>query len=207
MEQPPPGSLADIDRKHIDKYNRLLKESLERERRLQQHYEWRGNKLPPFSIEPLSHERDRLSGSGMTPEQRAARLQWVKDQELAPNEPRNIPELFPKNPIRRAMAAPWDMIFNALKPIIGNKAAFTGRIVVPRIALYGFFFYAAYYHIKYNRNSWTGRQGWHLWGKKEMVLPGDPRWPNGLEKEHDDFFNKGFKERKVFNQIKTSFTE
>ncbi len=119
-------SPAEIDRRAVERYNRLLKQSVERNKRLEQHYEWRGNKLPPFSIEPVPHERERLGEGGMTAEQRALRAQWVKDQELAPNEPRYIAELKPRNPFRRALAVPWDIFFNVLKPMLVSGKTYLG---------------------------------------------------------------------------------
>lgn len=111
-------SFAEKDAEAIERFNRVMKESIDREARLLQHFEWRGNKLPPFSIEPLPHERQRLHGQWMTDEDRRLRRQWLKDQELAPNEPRLVPELYPKNPIRRMLAAPWDFTFKLLKPLV-----------------------------------------------------------------------------------------
>ena len=111
-------SPAEIDKIALEKFNKALKSNLDREARLLRHYEWRGNKLPPFSIEPFGTERQRIAGKGMTDADRVARRQWLKDQELAPNEPRKIPELTPRNPIRRLLAKPWDVMFNSLKPII-----------------------------------------------------------------------------------------
>ena len=111
-------SRHEIDVEAVKRYNKLLKASLDREERMLRHNDWRGNKLPPFSIEPMATERARLQGSGMTEEQRAARKQWVMDQRLSPNEPRHIPELTPRNPIRRFYQMPWNAVFKALKPVI-----------------------------------------------------------------------------------------
>ena len=111
-------SPCQLDNEAIDKFNRLLKRDVEREARLVKQFQWRGSKLPPFAIEPLPSERQRLANGGMTPEERALRKQWVMDQKLAPNEPVYVKELYPKNIIRRVMAAPWDFVFSALKPIV-----------------------------------------------------------------------------------------
>ncbi len=109
---------AELDKEAIKRFNQHLKESLERETKLHQQWAWRGNKLPPFNIQPMPHERQRLAGPGMTPAERALRKQWVKDQILSANEPRHIPELYPKNPIRRFYGKPWDLFFRALKPVL-----------------------------------------------------------------------------------------
>jgi NADH dehydrogenase (ubiquinone) 1 beta subcomplex subunit 6 len=111
-------TIAEIDNEAIEKFNRQLEQSIEREAKLLRQYEWRGNKLPPFNIEHMPYERQRLSGAGMTSEDRALRRQWLKDQELSHHEPRNIPELNPRNPFRRAFAAPWDALFKALRPVL-----------------------------------------------------------------------------------------
>ena len=117
-EEPTPlKSPAEIDKEAITRYNRLLKESIERDERFFRHNDWRGGKFPPFSIEPMPHERNRLA-TPMSAEDRALRKQWVFDQRLSPNEPRYIPDLYPKNPIRRMLAAPWDFLFNTLKPVL-----------------------------------------------------------------------------------------
>lgn len=110
-------SLAERDKIAIKHYNDKLKANHLREKRLLEHYQWRGNKLPPFGIEPMFSERARLE-TQMSTEQRAARRQWIIDQELSPNEPRNIPEMEPKNYFRRACAAPWNAVFNTLGKVM-----------------------------------------------------------------------------------------
>ena len=109
-------SLAERDKIAIQHYNDKLKANHLREKKLMEHYQWRGNKLPPFAIEPMFSERSRLEKE-MTTEQRAARKQWIIDQELSPKEPRNIPELEPKNLFRRVCASPWNALFNTLGSI------------------------------------------------------------------------------------------
>jgi len=70
----------------------------------------------PMSIQgPFHNERQRLTGA-FTDEDRQWRKQWLKDQELSHNEPRQIPEY--KNPIRRAYRLPLDFIFSKLEPTL-----------------------------------------------------------------------------------------
>jgi len=187
-------TIAQIDNEAIERYNKLMEENMDREARLVRHREWRGNKLPPFSIEHMPLERQRLSGTGMTAEDRVLRRQWLKDQELSHNEPRFIAELYPRNPIRRIYGKPWDVIFTALKPIIGERRAAAGRYFVPRVALAVTFLYATYYHMKYNPQSWSSKHGWNIYSNKPTLLPEGVTYE--LKKD-DDFYDRGFKERKA----------
>ena len=86
-------------------------------KRMEEHYYKRGSRYLPFSIEPMPHVRQRL-WKPMTTEERALRKQWVQDQILSPNEPRHVPEVYPKNAIRRFYRYPWDKIYNALKTVM-----------------------------------------------------------------------------------------
>ena len=86
-------------------------------KRMEEHYYKRGSRYLPFSIEPMPHVRQRL-WKPMTNEERALRKQWVQDQILSPNEPRHVPEVYPKNAIRRFYRYPWDKIYNALKTVM-----------------------------------------------------------------------------------------
>jgi len=187
-------TIAQIDNEAIEKYNKLLEETLQREARLIRHHEWRGNKLPPFSIEHMPLERQRLHGAGMTAEDRALRRQWLKDQELSPNEPRFIPELYPKNPIRRMYGKPWDVLFNALRPVLSEKWVNGGRYFVPRFFLLATFVYATYYHMKYNPQRWSSKNGWNIYTNKPLLLPEGVTYEM---KKDDDFYDRGFKSRKV----------
>lgn len=75
--------------------------------------------VKPIPIEGrLARERERLTG--MTEFERKWRAQFLKDQHLSHNEPRHVPEIYYelRNPIRRAMAKPLDVLFQALTPIL-----------------------------------------------------------------------------------------
>jgi len=187
-------TIAQIDGEAIDKFNKSLQISLEREARLHRHYEWRGNKIAPFNIEPLPLERQRLHGAGMTDEDRALRRQWLKDQELAPHEPVFIPELYPRNPIRRILGKPWDGIFGVLKPIVGENRAAAGRFFIPKIVMGITVLYAFYYHMKFNPNQWTDKAGWHIHSTKPTLVTDGSEEPM---KTDTDFSDRGFKNRKV----------
>ena len=84
---------------------------------------YRGSQYPPFSIEPVPFERQRLVGDGMSAEDRALRRQWVKDQELSPNEPRYVKELQQRNVFRRFYMGLADKVFVKLIPAIVSIAA------------------------------------------------------------------------------------
>jgi len=187
-------TVAEIDRQAIEKYNKSLQISLEREARLHQHHQWRGAKLPPFNIEPLPWERQRIQGAGMTAEDRALRRQWLKDQELSPREPVFIPELYPRNPIRRMLGAPWDRVFLVLQPVVGERYAGLGRFFIPKFAMAIGTMYAIYYHLKYNPNQWTDGHGWNIYSNKPTLLPEGQEVP---VKTDSDFYDRGFKHRKA----------
>jgi hypothetical protein len=73
----------------------------------------------PFSIQGrMARERERLLG--MSDKERAWRRQWIKDQELSPNEPKYVPEYYKEryNPIRRAYKMPLDIAFKPLIPVL-----------------------------------------------------------------------------------------
>merc|ERR1712173_556594 len=186
-------TFEELDKEAIEKFNRRLKHEQQREAKMHQQWYWRGNKLPPFNIEPQPFTRQRLAGSGMTPEQPAARKQWVMDQKLAPNEPRYVPELYPKNIVRRAWAAPWNAMYYGLKSVVGPRQAMYARMVIPK-ALAGLVIaWGMWYNVKYTPSTWEAKQGWHIYSTKDRILPGDSTWPNPPEKAYDDFHDKGFK--------------
>lgn len=66
--------------------------------------------------------RDRERCIGMTPEERAWRAQWLKDQQLTPREPVYVKEYHEaiRNPIRRFYTAPLNALGRALEPIMVN---------------------------------------------------------------------------------------
>lgn len=72
-----------------------------------------------FSLQGrLYRERERLIG--MTPEERAWRAQWVKDQQLSKSEPIANPALYKElnNPIRRLYWIPLDTMARILTPLM-----------------------------------------------------------------------------------------
>ena len=141
----------------------------------------------------LVRERERLLG--MTDEERAFRKQWLKDQILQPNEPKEVPELYTElyNPIRRFYRAPLDAFGRALVPVLGHSAAckirfFTGKFLMLAVGA----FYAAYY-FKYNANDWTRVSGWKVKQSRKSVLPGDECYPAVSEKTTgSDYWTMGF---------------
>lgn len=72
-----------------------------------------------FNIEPFKFERSRLPFR-MTNEERLWRKQYLQDQVLAADEPKNVPNLdkLHKNPIRYRWMVFWDGIFNKIRPVV-----------------------------------------------------------------------------------------
>ena len=110
-------TFAELEADVAQKYAKRLQDNWKREQKLIQYDSFRGSKYPPFNIEHLPHERQRLS-TPMTAEDRVLRKQWLHDQHLSPNEPVNVPELKPRNFIRRLYGKPWDALFKVLRPVI-----------------------------------------------------------------------------------------
>lgn len=84
--------------------------------------------VKPMALEGrLGNVRERLLG--MTDEERAYRKQWLKDQELSPNEPREVPEMYKEryNIIRRFYRYPLDQFEKVIAPIVGQPAAYLIR--------------------------------------------------------------------------------
>lgn len=155
--------------------------------------------VKPFPIETRLREiRERLLG--MTDEERAYRKQWLKDQELSPNEPRNIPELYKEryNIIRRAYRYPLNQFQNLLAPLVGAPTAykiryFTGKIIMGYILIC-----SAAYYFQYNQNSWIRKGGFRAIESRAAVVPGDADFPKLSEREKgSDYAHRGFKDCKL----------
>ena len=95
----------------LEQADKEFRQQLEWQRRLEKYWQNRGSQYPPFSIQHMAHERERLAGAGMTPEDRLLRKQWIQDQHLASYEPVNVPELKPRNFFRRSLKGFWDAMF------------------------------------------------------------------------------------------------
>lgn len=64
--------------------------------------------------------RERERCIGMTPEERAWRAQWLKDQVLTQREPVFVPEYWQaiRNPIRRFYQAPLNAFYKVIVPVL-----------------------------------------------------------------------------------------
>lgn len=64
--------------------------------------------------------RDRERLIGMTDEERAWRAQYLKDQILSKNEPREVPQLMKeiRNPIRRFYMWPLNTVEKVIRPMV-----------------------------------------------------------------------------------------
>ncbi|CAH1119153.1 unnamed protein product [Phaedon cochleariae] len=140
-------------------------------------------------------ERERLLG--MTDAERAFRKQWLKDQELSPNEPRKVPEMYKAtyNPIRRAYRWPLDQLAKIMEPALGAQRAYVFRYFTGKIMLGVAGIYWATYYFKYNKSDWTRKGGWRVIESGESVHEGDPRYPWVSPKSKGaDYASRGFNE-------------
>lgn len=146
----------------------------------------------------LVRERERLLG--MTDEERAYRAQYLKDQILSANEPREVPQLYKEqyNVIRRIYRFPLDKFGEAITPLVGKSTAIKLRYVTGKIFLGAFAaFYIAYY-FKYHGNDWTKRGGWRVLQSRKAIVPGDEEFPKLSERTKGaDYASQGFKENKL----------
>ncbi|KAK3090108.1 hypothetical protein FSP39_009251 [Pinctada imbricata] len=115
-------------------------------------------KYPPFNIEPLPHERQRLARV-MSAEDRARRQEWLKAQILHPSEPMGDP-FMPYNPLRRLYRAPLDRLETFLRVRNGPDQARLLRQVTANILMAIGFTYFAFYWMKYNKSA-PGRRKEH----------------------------------------------
>ncbi|XP_076253230.1 NADH dehydrogenase (ubiquinone) B17 subunit [Rhynchophorus ferrugineus] len=150
--------------------------------------------VKPMSIAGrMISERERLLG--MTDAERAWRMQWLKDQRLSPNEPRNVPEMRTAlyNPFRRAFRWPMDQVEKALTPMMGKHPAAVTRMCIGKLSTIVAITYYAYYYLKYNRNDWTRKGGWKIISSRSAVLPRDPSYPNpSTRTKGAEYVDRGF---------------
>ncbi|XP_062707151.1 uncharacterized protein LOC134287924 [Aedes albopictus] len=146
----------------------------------------------------MVRERERLLG--MSPEERAWRAQWLKDQQLSHHEPRHVPEYWKErlNPIRRFYRAPLDLVQKGLTPVLGVEWAHAIRFWTGKMALIGFSIYAGAYYFKYNQNDWTRKGGWRVIHSRTAVVPGDEGYPNFPQRSSPaDYAARGFKQSPI----------
>lgn len=155
--------------------------------------------VKPMSITGrFTNERERLIG--MTDAERAFRRQWLIDQQLAPSEPRVVPEIYTAthNPIRRFYRWPLDQLGKALAPVLGEQRAgriryFTGKILLGITGVY-----ALTYYIKYNTNDWTRKNGMRILKSSVAVHEGDPGYPRVSDRtKPSDYGDRGFNNVKL----------
>lgn len=150
--------------------------------------------VKPMSIAGrMQSERERLLG--MTDAERAWRIQWLKDQQLSPSEPRNVAEIRTAlyNPIRRAYRWPLDQVEKVLCPMMGKNPAAITRMVIGKLSLFTAIAYYTYYYMKYNKNDWTRKGGWRVISSRSTVLPSDPGYPNPSSRTlGSEYIDRGF---------------
>ncbi|XP_067000300.1 uncharacterized protein ND-B17 [Anabrus simplex] len=151
--------------------------------------------VKPMAIEGrMARERERLLG--MTDAERAWRKQWLKDLELAPNEPKHVPEYYKErlNPIRRAYRFPLDVTFKALEPVLGERRAFVARYLTGKFLMIAAGIYGMTYYFKYSANDWTRKGGWRVLVSRKATVPGDEGYPKLSDRSSPaDYASRGFK--------------
>ncbi|GFX57836.1 NADH dehydrogenase 1 beta subcomplex subunit 6 [Trichonephila clavipes] len=158
--------------------------------------------VQPMNIRGIfEDERIRLSEE-FTDEERAWRKQWLKDQVLSPNEPRPESEEWireVRNPIRRFVSKPFQLLESGIAPVTGKTFASYFRYVFPKTLVALGAIYLTWYHLKYHQNDWTRAYGATVTVPKPRAFPGDSNFPVKSEKtEPNDFCDRGFKARNVF---------
>lgn len=150
-------------------------------------------------VKPMSiagryiNERERLLG--MTDAERAFRAQWLKDQELSPNEPRKVPEMYKDthNIFRRFYRWPLNQFEKALTPIMGGESAHLTRVLTGKglMAIVGVYWIT--YYMKYNANDWTRAYGWKVKKSRKAVVEGDIGYPQLSDRtKPSDYMDRGF---------------
>lgn len=143
-------------------------------------------------------ERERLAG--MTDAERAFRKQWLQDQVLSPNEPRNVPQMYKAlyNPIRRFYRWPLDKLETALAPTMGVEGAHLLRFGIGK---FGFLVAGALwftYYLKYNANTWQHKKQIRIKMSNIATDLGDKEFPKLSDKtKPSDYASRGFKEVKL----------
>lgn len=154
--------------------------------------------VKPMSITGrMARVRERLQG--MSPEERAWRAQWLKDQHLAPDEPVINPEYYRQryNPIRRFYRAPLDKLENALLPKIGEQGAYFFRHLISKTAFALIMVYSTIYVFKYRQSDWTRKSGWKVSQSRPIVLPDFPGYPNFQTKADNEYASFGFEKSPI----------
>lgn len=154
-----------------------------------------GGVMPADLVGRLGRERERLAG--MTDAERAFRKEYLKAQELAPNEPRFVPELYKQefNPIRRAYRFPLDAFAKVIEPAVGPQRALKIRYFTGKVLIFTAFAYACRYYFKYNENSWYAKTAWRRVESRTAVVEGDAGYPRVSDRSKGaDYASKGFKD-------------
>ncbi|CAG9771451.1 unnamed protein product [Ceutorhynchus assimilis] len=152
--------------------------------------------VKPMSIEGrLNTERERLFE--MSDEERAYRNQWLKDQILSPEEPKQVPEFYKAthNIFKRFYRWPLNCLENVLVPIIGAPRASVLRWMMGKTGISIAITYWMWYNLKYNGNNWEKKGGWRVLVSRKAIVPGDKNYPFVSDRTVGaDYASRGFKE-------------
>ncbi|XP_062614590.1 uncharacterized protein LOC134276346 [Saccostrea cucullata] len=159
-------------------------------------FKFNGSQYPPFNIEPLPYERDRL-GEKMSAEDRIRRKIWLQDQVLAKGEPRMEvwPKIKPVNGIRKLYQLPGNMLEGTLSKVMSPWLANNFRVLATRTVRAYVIALGVLYWVKYHSKSWEKKKGFYMHSQDGTTF-----WKDLRYKESHEYADYGFKERNVLKQ-------
>ncbi|KAH7638672.1 NADH dehydrogenase (ubiquinone) B17 subunit [Dermatophagoides farinae] len=147
-----------------------------------------------------NNERARL-GPNFNETDRQWRVKYLESQNLHPSEPFEVPELSKVhyNPIRRFYRWPLDQVEKLLCNYMEKHYAITARKLIGGTLIGYFTILTLWYQLNYNVPNWEYKKGFRIFYTREVVLPGDSRWPMPNPRTQSwQHYDLDFHQRKAF---------